>query len=127
LGKQKSNKYANDGAEATGIGVGTFIVGASRYLGEYPRWQSFVVFIAPFAAVLVNTYVRRAFEKYQRNREFRAILRRIDSEINDERTSPARKEQLQGAREKLLEAQLEEMIEEAEFDIRAGTIVKLGK
>jgi hypothetical protein len=117
VAKSKPTAHRGGGAEATGVGVGTFIVGISRFFPTHPTLQSFLVFVAPFTAVLINTYLRRAFEKFKRSRDFNLLIRGIDEQIADPQTSPARKQRLRDVREKLYEARLKEQIEQAELVI----------
>jgi hypothetical protein len=117
MGK-RSNRNRGDGVEATGVGVGTFIVGVSRFLPKYPNLQSFLVFIAPFAAVIVNTYVRRVFDNYQKTRLFNQAIKAIDIALSDPRTSETRRQKLQKDRESLFEAKLAELIDQTELTIQ---------
>lgn len=115
MARNKQNRQISDGAEVTGVGIGTFIVGLSHFLSSYPTAQSFLIFIAPFTAVVVNTYLKRAIGKFKRSRDFRLIIRGIDTQIGDTRTSPARKKQLLNLRERVQQAWLKEKIDQIDL------------
>jgi hypothetical protein len=102
--------------EATGVGVGTFLVGLSRFLPGHPTAQAFLIFIAPFSAVIVNTYVRGAFDQYQKTRKFNLLLHELEEQIADPRTNAERRSKLEALREKLMDTRLRDQLENAELD-----------
>ena len=107
---RKPRKPSSNSSEATGIGVGTFIVGISRFLNNHLVIQSFLIFIAPFAAVFVNTYLKKAYDGFTRSWHFNLIMREIDSQMSDPQVSPQRRERLLLLREELRETQLNDRL-----------------
>ena len=116
--RRKRTQSDNVGAEASGIGLGGLIAGASQFVPpDHPTLKSFLVFIAPFVAILTNKLVKSTYDGWKRKRDFERLLQGVDQQITDPQTSPVRKAKLLKLREDLLEARLQEQIEQIELPV----------